>query len=79
MPSTVLCPHCGSDRVFPSHARSISDLLVFFLLLRRVRCHACMRRFFASLWFRANPRGIEVTPLKPRGISRPPDDNRKSA
>ncbi|QDU89406.1 hypothetical protein Pla175_27960 [Pirellulimonas nuda] len=45
------CPHCTSTDVHPSRRH---DSLVFRLLLvARMRCHACQRKFFALAWRRA--------------------------
>ena len=48
------CPYCSSDEIYRSVTRTIWDRLAFIVLLRRVRCHRCMRRHFTPLIYPTN-------------------------
>ena len=42
------CPHCSSTHVLRSESR---DSFIFrAALLTRMRCHSCLRKFFAPCW-----------------------------
>jgi len=45
------CPYCGSEEIYRSRVRSVSDKLAFLVLLRPVRCHGCMYRHLAPILF----------------------------
>jgi DNA-directed RNA polymerase subunit RPC12/RpoP len=45
-----MCPRCGNRRVHASRRRTLPDRLFDrFLIWRPYRCHACGRRFHASI------------------------------
>jgi hypothetical protein len=40
------CPYCHRSNVYLSEAKSLMQKLAVLLLLRLVRCHDCMHRFY---------------------------------
>lgn len=44
------CPYCGWSNVFLSRPKRFLDKLLVLILLRPVRCHECMRRFYRPIF-----------------------------
>lgn len=44
------CPYCYRSRVHVSNPKSLWEEFAGLLLLRPVRCHDCMHRFYRSLF-----------------------------
>jgi hypothetical protein len=44
------CPHCRRHDVRSSRPKSLWEDLIFMVLLRPVRCHDCMRRFYLPVF-----------------------------
>jgi hypothetical protein len=44
------CPHCRRHDVRSSRPKSLWENLIFMVLLRPVRCHDCMRRFYLPVF-----------------------------
>ena len=41
------CPYChDSSRVYLSRVKTLWDALAFVIMMRPVRCHSCMGRFY---------------------------------
>lgn len=41
------CPYChDSSHVYLSRVQTLRDALAFVIMLRPVRCHSCLRRFY---------------------------------
>ncbi len=43
------CPYCASSQVYSSAPKRLVERLPVLLLLRLVRCHACLRRHLRPL------------------------------
>ena len=69
------CPYCHrSSEIYISNPRSIWEDLLVLLLLRPVRCHDCMQRFYRPL-FISTP--IAASPGTNRKTTRPTDSAKK--
>lgn len=69
-----LCPYCGdSSHIYLSRVKTLLDLSAILLLLRPVRCHSCLRRFYRSLFFKTLP----PPPVKRK--AKELEDDRRSA
>jgi len=44
------CPHCHRHDIRTSRPKSLWENLIVLALLRPVRCHDCMRRFYLPLF-----------------------------
>jgi len=44
------CPYCHRSDVYVSSPRSLWEEIAVLLLLRPVRCHDCMHRFYRPLF-----------------------------
>jgi hypothetical protein len=47
---TSSCPYCQRSDVYVSYPKSFWEELAVLLLLRPVRCHDCMNRFYCPLF-----------------------------
>ena len=60
------CPNCKSSDIYVSHAKNGWEKIAALALLRPVRCHGCMRRFFRPLFVVTSlPRGRILEWKKP--------------
>ena len=50
------CPFCGRHDLYISRPKHWFEEVAILLLLRPVRCHDCMRRFFRPLFASPPPR-----------------------
>ena len=73
------CPNCGKCEVLRSRVCSVSDKLAFLFLLRPVRCHACMYRYFSPIWLGRSTNVVSAKPTENSGHGGPVDETRKSA
>ena len=73
------CPCCSSKEVCRSRVRSVWDRLVFLVLLRPVRCHKCMHRFFAPILLEAKPYLTTKKPAPSNVYNSVVDETRRSA
>jgi hypothetical protein len=68
------CPYCGdSSHIYLSKAKTWLDLSAILLLLRPVRCHSCLNRFYRSRFVKTLP----PPPLRRRAQEL--EDERRSA
>ena len=44
------CPYCHQNDIYVSNPKTLSEELAVLLLLRPVRCHDCMHRFYRPLF-----------------------------
>ena len=47
---TENCPHCDQGEIYVSRPQGLREELLILLLLRPVRCHSCLARFYRPLW-----------------------------
>jgi hypothetical protein len=59
------CPYCGRAEVYISYPKRVWEELAILLLLRPVRCHDCMRRFYRPL-FMSTPMTATKKPSEPK-------------
>lgn len=69
-----LCPYCGdSSHIYLSRVKTLLDLIAIPLLLRPVRCHSCLGRFY-------RPRFVKTLPPPPARVKPQEfEDDRRSA
>ena len=75
------CPYCHrSSEIYISHPKSLWEEIAVLLLLRPVRCHDCMRRFYRPLFY-PTPMAPTLGTLKrsPQQTDTPKKDKRRSA
>ena len=44
------CPYCKSEETYVSGSKRLWDDVAIALLLRPVRCHGCVRRFYRPIF-----------------------------
>ena len=71
------CPYChDSSHVYLSAVKTLWDLVAFVFMLRPVRCHSCLGRFYRPLFLNTPP----PPPTRIRARETPEnDDDRRSA
>lgn len=69
-----LCPYCGdASHIYRSRVKTVLDLIAIPFLLRPVRCHSCLQRFY-------RPRFVKTLPPPPLRVKeRDLEDDRRSA
>lgn len=75
------CPHCDSSDVYVSDPKTVREQVAIFLLLRLVRCHDCMRRFYRPLFVETplfSRRIIERKKPPEQGHASPEDEHRSA-
>jgi hypothetical protein len=71
------CPYChDSSHVYLSRVKTLRDAAAFIFMLRPVRCHSCLRRFYRP-FFLDTPTAPRTT-LEPRKLPEDEDDRRSA-
>jgi hypothetical protein len=66
------CPHCRRHDVRSSRPKSLWEDLIFMVLLRPVRCHDCMRRFYLPVFIStADVPVVSYRRVTPRPVQSP--------
>jgi hypothetical protein len=75
------CPYCGgTSHIYASRFKNLWEVAAIFLLLRPVRCHDCLSRFYRPIFIKAAP--PPVARMDERELEGPTDsteDDRRSA
>jgi hypothetical protein len=71
------CPYCDdSSHVYLSRVKTLWDAAAFIFMLRPVRCHSCLGRFYRPFFLNTPP----PPPLKIKATELPEDeDGQRSA
>src|SRR6476646_10554916 len=71
------CPYChDSSHVYLSRVKTLRDLAAIIFILRPVRCHSCLGRFYRPFFLNTPP----PPPLKIKATELPEDeDGQRSA
>ena len=63
------CPYCSDTNIYRSRRKNLWEVIAFLFLLRPVRCHGCMHRFFRPVLIDTPERRLKqkdtVIPEKP--------------
>ena len=66
------CPHCHRHDIRTSRPKSLGEDLIVLALLRPVRCHDCMRRFYVPLFVSTTDVPVVATRrITPRPVLNP--------
>ena len=70
-----VCPYCcGSSHIYVSRFKSLWEVAASLLLLRPVRCHDCLSRFYRPVFMKTLP--VESMSVNSREAK---DDPRRAA